>query len=296
MSKINFNRSRYPKRILKKYQELMPHIDTLQLSNDFDDIVSNIDLTLQLLSQLVPSASEKSVFYEIGRALYFEDLLYIYQERKLSLLENILLCLQHYSIVNPSSINELKVNENRAVFRLWRKRNIKLDLKPINAVIVGYNMALLENHLGSSYKEKEVSIIFWGSDYLPDTLQVNKALASFGNREEIIINFPVHWLVKPLNNMDYIPEPTQIEIIRCCCLENISDSLWTIDKLAHKTGISKRSLQRLLANKKSTFRTMMQELRIEKTKELLSKSEVSISDISDIVGFSEPSALSRAFK
>jgi len=66
--------------------------------------------------------------------------------------------------------------------------------------------------------------------------------------------------------------------------------------VAQELGISTRTLQRQLAAKDLTHSQLVNQTRIAKACQLLSKKDVHISDIARETGFTTPSAFSRAFQ
>lgn len=69
-----------------------------------------------------------------------------------------------------------------------------------------------------------------------------------------------------------------------------------LHSLARKAAVSQRTLQRRLQERGSTYRMLHDELRRETAIELLLDGTTTCEAISDALGFSEPSAFTRAFK
>lgn len=69
-----------------------------------------------------------------------------------------------------------------------------------------------------------------------------------------------------------------------------------ISDIARELGVSERSLQRELAAENTTFRDLLDEARRELAFKHLQNEKVSVSEISFLLGFSEPSAFHRFFK
>lgn len=69
----------------------------------------------------------------------------------------------------------------------------------------------------------------------------------------------------------------------------------TANEIAAAVGLSRRALDRKLAASGTTFRKLLAELRYARARRLLAASHVSLADISLALGYSEPSAFSRAF-
>jgi len=70
----------------------------------------------------------------------------------------------------------------------------------------------------------------------------------------------------------------------------------TATEIAVAVGLSRRGLDRKLAASGTTFRKLLDELRYARARRLLAASNVPLADISLALGYTEPSAFSRAFR
>lgn len=70
----------------------------------------------------------------------------------------------------------------------------------------------------------------------------------------------------------------------------------TLDQLADRLGSSRRKLQRLLAEHDTTFPALVDEVRFPLAEQHLASGQVSVAEVGYLLGFSEPSAFTRAFK
>ncbi len=70
----------------------------------------------------------------------------------------------------------------------------------------------------------------------------------------------------------------------------------TIEQLADEFGCSSRTLRRELTNYGSSYQVLLTEVRVELAKELLLGTTMSIDDIGDRLGYSDPANFRRAFK
>ena len=66
--------------------------------------------------------------------------------------------------------------------------------------------------------------------------------------------------------------------------------------IAREHGMSERSLRRSLADEGTSFRQVVEEVRLERAEELLSRGDLNVGEVAFLVGFSDLSAFSRAFK
>jgi AraC-like DNA-binding protein len=70
----------------------------------------------------------------------------------------------------------------------------------------------------------------------------------------------------------------------------------SMDVVADKLGVSRRTLHRQLKDEGVTFEQVLDELRHKLALHFLSGKKVSVSETAYLVGFSDPAAFSRAFK
>lgn len=70
----------------------------------------------------------------------------------------------------------------------------------------------------------------------------------------------------------------------------------TVDEVARRLGMSSRSLQRYLADEKTSYNDLLTDVREEFAKRYLTRGSVSASEVAYLLGFSEPQAFFKAFK
>ena len=70
----------------------------------------------------------------------------------------------------------------------------------------------------------------------------------------------------------------------------------TLSAAARELGMSRRNLQRKLAARGTSYREVCRALRCEFALTLLKRGDISMKEASDLLGFSEPSSFSRAFR
>lgn len=84
--------------------------------------------------------------------------------------------------------------------------------------------------------------------------------------------------------------------IRALLTQELHDPL-SIDEIAEVAGVTKRSVQRALAQQHGTsFREILAQLRFERAKEMLLKTDQSITEISHSLGYNNAANFSRAFQ
>jgi AraC-like DNA-binding protein len=91
------------------------------------------------------------------------------------------------------------------------------------------------------------------------------------------------------------PEPTITAQIARVLREALRDDQATIEAVAKRLGLTARSLQRRLKDEGASFQGVREDVRRELAERYLSDN-LSIAEISFLLGFSEPSAFFRAFK
>jgi AraC-like DNA-binding protein len=92
-------------------------------------------------------------------------------------------------------------------------------------------------------------------------------------------------------------EKTFVSQIRPLITENLSGGEQIrMETICRKLGSSKRTLQRKLMEEGITYQKLLEETQFEMSKSYLRKPEITICEISDLLGFSEPSAFHRAFR
>jgi AraC-like DNA-binding protein len=86
------------------------------------------------------------------------------------------------------------------------------------------------------------------------------------------------------------------ERVRAVLLETLPAGISSIDVVAQRLAISKRSLQRQLAEESVGFQELLSEVRHELARHYLSRTEISAGEISWLLGFQESNSFIRAFR
>ena len=81
-----------------------------------------------------------------------------------------------------------------------------------------------------------------------------------------------------------------------CILGSPLGELFALEEAAEKLNMTTRSLQRKLKQENTTFLEVHNHIQFERAKLLLGNSNMNISEISDLLGYAEPSVFRRAFK
>ena len=87
-----------------------------------------------------------------------------------------------------------------------------------------------------------------------------------------------------------------VEQVKSIILENLPDGHVTDEMVARELNLSERSMQRRLQERHTTFRSLLDSVREMVAKQYIRNPMNRMSDIAFLLGFSEQSAFSRAFK
>lgn len=157
---------------------------------------------------------------------------------------------------------------------------LKASLPDIPTDLVAYE-AYLGCALGASEK---IQIVFSAQDALRPFLTENMAMwAAFEPG-----------LKSRLSELD--AQASMRERVRAVLLETLPAGSSTIDAVARRLALSKRSLQRQLAGESVGFQDVLNEVRQELARHYLSRTHVSVGEISWLLGFQESNSFIRAFR
>ncbi len=137
--------------------------------------------------------------------------------------------------------------------------------------------------------------VLWGSDR--DGLLLPAELIDRPNRlgDEGLSRFLDAQLDAALERVP--PETADLaETVRRVIERSLSDGVPGLDRVAAAMGRSERALQRALAAEGLSFRALLDDVRRDLAEGLLAGSDYSLTEIAFLAGFSEQSALTRAFR
>jgi AraC-like DNA-binding protein len=89
---------------------------------------------------------------------------------------------------------------------------------------------------------------------------------------------------------------TTTERVRAALLEALPSGLASMDAVARKLMLSRRTLQRRIEAEATTFQQILDATRTELALHYLESTDLSIAEISFLLGFSEPNSFYRAFR
>ncbi len=81
-----------------------------------------------------------------------------------------------------------------------------------------------------------------------------------------------------------------------CIVRQLPDGVPKLEDVAAELGLASRTLQRRLNNTETNFKGLVDDARKQRSKKLISDSEMGLLDISAELGFSDQSAFQKAFK
>jgi AraC-like DNA-binding protein len=85
-------------------------------------------------------------------------------------------------------------------------------------------------------------------------------------------------------------------VIKSLVLQSLSTGCCSLDHIAKQIDMHPRALQKRLSKEDLTFKLVLSDVRVNVAKRLLAQQDVSLIQISSMLGYSEASAFSRAFQ
>ena len=77
---------------------------------------------------------------------------------------------------------------------------------------------------------------------------------------------------------------------------NFADQSLSLDSVAHSIATSRRQLQRVFAEERTSFRNELQRVRMTRAAELLSDPSLPVAAVARAVGYRQPAQFSKAFR
>jgi AraC-like DNA-binding protein len=102
---------------------------------------------------------------------------------------------------------------------------------------------------------------------------------------------PYHVVIKPVVN-----EQSVADRIRSIMGEDLREELPTFEQLTKQLNMSARTLRRRLDKEGTSYRRIKDGARRDAAIEYLNDAQLTVSDVAELVGFSDPSAFHRSFK
>ena len=160
------------------------------------------------------------------------------------------------------------------------------NITPKSVAVPGIpdNIKLYQDYFGCEVSQADkVTVIFDAAD------ASQKFLTSSGQ----MWDFFEEKLNKQLADMTLASSMS--ERVRATLIESLPSGDSSIDVVASRLAISKRTLQRKLTDEAETFQSILTTLREQLARHYLEKSDLSLGEIAYLLGFKEPNSFVRAF-
>ena len=204
-----------------------------------------------------------------------------------------------------SVIYVMETKGTRTTFHESRKVDGNILPRHNDGFTVAYLLAILSQALGKQWQGDKVVARLCDPDVLPDGyLEVRTAMTdTFGAS----INFPCAWLILPLaikkprfykqRQQTKSPLPAKwIEGLRQILQRHIHEFDLTTERVAEICGYSKRTLARKLQAHNTSIQREIAEMGKARAEQQLIHTHRSIAEIAHLLGYSQPTIFSRAFK
>ena len=162
----------------------------------------------------------------------------------------------------------------------------RTQVKPIHLQLPSPpdNLEPYEDYFGCRLERgPEITICFDAEDALRPFMTSNALMWSFFEGK----------LNQRLKDLDSSASFT--ERVRAVLLEALPRGESSIEHISQRLAMSKRSLQRKLTDEAETFQSVLQQVRTELADHYLEKSQMSLGEISFMLGFQEPNSFIRAY-
>ena len=252
---------------------------------------------------------------KVGRVIYFLGLnLHLY-------MTTICRNLRQYLNVIPSTIN-LRGDLGQVLIRADREF-IRLEWHPLNPSVgsprlLSDEMLMSSALIVGSICALPVPVMAAELSYSkpPNTSELETA---FGDKLRFdcsvsCLHFPRQSLDYPLIDLDYelgqdfTAKPQSLfeddagktdpflQDLKGAMLRTLPTGELTIDKLSGEVGVSRRTLQRRLTDRNSSFKQLLQQLREDLSVHYLDDSRLCITEIAFLLGYSDQASFSNAFR
>ncbi len=146
------------------------------------------------------------------------------------------------------------------------------------------NQSIYEDYFGCGLKQgHDVKIHFSSKDAMRPFITSNATMWEFFEQD----------LNKRLSELD--AEASTAQRLKALLLEALPSGDYSTETMAKKLAMSKRTLQRKLAEENESFKNILQIVREDLAEHYLEKSNIPLSEISFLLGYSEPNSFIRAY-
>jgi AraC-like DNA-binding protein len=218
--------------------------------------------------------------------------------------ELLLMCAVNASKDASSSALNLETAGERTRFHVRRLADSNVMPAQVDSFWIGILVSLLKRAAASIWRPEDVLAKVCD----PQTVPANyyDIHIAKGGIDGPSISFPSSWLFLPLARSVTINKSTQAnsdtpatgfsDSVRQALLPHIGEQNLNVARAAEVCGLGVRVLQRKLQESGSTIIHEIATLRRERAMQELTQTQRSVAEIAGLVGFSDPTVFSRAFK
>jgi AraC-like DNA-binding protein len=202
---------------------------------------------------------------------------------------------------------QLIVEDEHAYFSAKRKFSLARPPAQADGFMIGIWASFLHRMLEFRWDPSQIIVRMCDPDVLPTQFHGITAIKS--NWHGFSIRFPSAWLsleldidktvvdtALPPDELDLQKPGGFIEIVETLLAGHIGEANFGVAEAARLCGSSKSVLSRKLARHGFTIIGVISKLKMQAATAMLSSSDASISQIAMSVGYSDPTAFTRAFK
>jgi AraC-like DNA-binding protein len=209
------------------------------------------------------------------------------------------------SLETTSTVYCLLIDGNRAHFRQHRSAEPNFTPGHTDAFNIGIWVSVLHRTLGDGWIASQVVVSVCDPDALPEYFHGIKAIK--GDRRGFKICFPTAWLSARFDRelfnhrLASTDEPLPVSsdlvtAVRQALKPYLAQPDLNAERAAELCGFSKSTLKRRLTAHRTTIFQELEIMKKEVAIAALLQADRSIGDIAASVGYSDPTAFSRAFK
>lgn len=273
-----------------------------------------INLWWTLLESLAIIAPAKDLGLKVGQCVVPQDigvLAYLVTSSR-CLLEAVPAMQRYQPILHNLSDSSVIVEEDRVIATWDGHGNTSTTLS--NDAFISAIMSLINQFL-TPHEIKAISINFPGLTESDLAIYQNFFACEVTSRWDqfLTLVLPISVLKTPMSGSDpclkgileqqaeaalsRVQQPDQwVEKLRTDLTNGLKYGKTSAKCLAESAGISERTLHRQLKSRRLSFQLLLDSIRYDLAKHYLSTPELNLSEIALLLGFSEQSAFSRAFK
>ena len=216
----------------------------------------------------------------------------------------------HLEMISQNTLWELKIEDGFASLIRRDREFLGVDLTQLHILSVTQYFELLVAFLGDHWHPASVSFVHQAPENIQPYKKLFQAPVHFGQSFDGLI-FPARDLLtripsydpillaiieKHIETLEHEADQKSMEgKVDALIRQTMGTSGCTLEGVAQKLGIHPKALQRRLKSSQQSFKQLLANARHEFSEYYLSESNISLIQLADILGYSSPSAFSRAF-